>query len=216
MAGKNTEFLAFINRYGVAKTSHFRLHIPLTFKGDTFGESARLLGLRCEATELPGRQLVSNDSRTYGPTYKTPYQSLYQEITLNFIETANFVIRGFFETWMSSIYNPSTNKLSYPNTYRSDVSLTQYDVTDGSRPHSVTEPETLRASLKESAVWVLHHSFPTAINQMPVSWAEDGLHRVTVTLAYEWYTLSTGNAAQTKPQPKIDSSSVPPKGSARN
>ena len=219
MAGKFTEFLSFLNRYGVAKTSHFRLHIPLTLKGpgtEAFSESERVMGLRCEATELPGRQLVSNDSRTYGPTYKTPYQSLYQEITLNFIETGNFMIRGFFEIWMDKIFNSSTNQLSYPNTYRVDTTLTQYDVMDGSRPNSVTEPETLRASLKTAAIWNMYNSFPTAINQMPVSWAEDGLHRVTVTMAFEWYTLIAGIDSQTKPAPQLNSPPIAPKGSVVN
>lgn len=207
MAGVYTEFLSYLNRYGVAKTSHFRLFVP-AFKGEQFSDIDRLLGLRCEATELPGRQLVSNDSRTYGPTYKTPYQSLYQEITLNFIETGNFMIRGFFETWISLIFNPSTNKLAYPNTYRFDTSLTQYDV-------MVLDEKSPRSSLRTTAVWNMYNSFPTAINQMPVSWAEDGLHRVTVTMAYEWYTLLTGDPSQTKPQPKLNSPPVSPKGSAR-
>jgi len=207
MAGVYTEFLAYLNRYGVAKTSHFRLFVP-AFKAEQFSDIDRLLGLRCEATELPGRQLVSNDSRTYGPTYKTPYQSVYQEITLNFIETGNFMIRGFFETWMSLIFNPSSNKLAYPNTYRFDTSLTQYDV-------MVVDEKSPRSSLRTTAIWNMYNSFPTAINQMPVSWAEDGLHRVTVTMAYEWYTLLTGDPSQTKPQPKLNSPSVSPKGSAR-
>lgn len=215
MAGVYSEFLSSLNRYGVSKTSHFRLSVP-GFKNPNWADIDKLLGLRCEATELPGRQVVSNDSRTYGPTYKTPYQSLYQEITLNFIETSNFVIRGFFERWMSSIFNPSTNILSYPSVYRVDTALTQYDVTiRGGVKKSNPQPDIGNESLETVAVWQMYNSFPTAINQMPVSWAEDGLHRVTVTLSFEWYTLLTGEAAQTNPQSKVNSPPVPPKGSAR-
>lgn len=215
MAGILTEFIASLDRWGVSKTSHFRLYIPLTFKGEQFSDMDKLLGLRCEATELPGRQLVSNDSRTYGPSYKTPYQSLYQEITLNFVETANFMIRGFFETWMDTIFNSSTNQLAYPNTYRVDATLTQYDVSDVAAGFAVTKPAVKAEGLPETARWYMHNAFPTAINQMPVSWAEDGLHRVTVTLAYEWYTIQTGLNAAAKPVPKINSPPVPPRGSAR-
>lgn len=213
MPGQNSEFLGYINRYGVSKTSHFQLSIPLTFKasakeqnaGSKFSDINRILALRCEATELPGRQIISNDSRTYGPTYKTPYQSLYQEITLNFLETATLLIRDYFEVWLSSIYNPANNLLAYPNDYRCDSTLIQYDVT----PIDVKDPAS---NLVPVAAWILRNSFPTAVNQMPLAWSEDGFHRVSVTLAYEYYNLSTLGLLSTKPP--LQSSKVPPKGSA--
>lgn len=219
MAGQYQEFLSAIYEYGVAKTSHFRLSIPINLRvpsGESFSDLDRLLGLRCEATELPGRQLISNESRTYGPTYKTPYQSVYQEATFNFLETDTFLIRHFFETWMSSVFDPATNLLSYPQSYRFDINLKQYDVTDGSRPHSVKEPETPTASLEAIAVWEMFNAFPTAVNQMPVAWAEDGLHRTTVTMAFEWYSLTTGPGSSNRSarRPEIKSPTIAPKGSS--
>lgn len=208
MPGQNSEFLAYINRYGVSKTSHFRLSIPITFgasTGERSSELNKLLGLRCETTDLPGRQIISNDSRTYGPTYKTPYQSLYQEITLNFIETADFLIRNTFEIWMKSIFDPATNLLNYPNSYHYDSTLTQYDVT-------VLDEKDPGSSLRPVATWTLYNSFPTAVNQMPVSWSEDGFHRVSVTLAYEYYLLSIGQSPAARAP--VKSSKVPAKGSA--
>lgn len=217
MAGQYQDFIAYINKYGVSKTSHFGLSIPVTLvntSGEKFSDINKLLGLRCETTELPGRQLISNDSRTYGPTYKTPYQSLYQEVTVNFLETGNFIIRDFFETWMNSIFNSKNNLLAYPDSYRFDTILTQYDVSDGSRPRSVKEPETPQASLRTIAVWTLYKTFPTAVNQMPVSWSEDGLHRVTVTLAFEWYALKIGGGIKSG-KSELPSPQVPAGGSGR-
>jgi len=186
MAGNNTEFLSFIKRYGVAKTSHFRLSVT-PFQGSGLSMN-KLLGLRCEAADLPGRQIISNDSRTYGPSYKTPYQSSYQEITLNFIETAEFLIRGFFELWMDQVYNSGTNLISYPRETCTDVTLTQYDV-------MLTDEKDPLSSLRAIATWTMYNAFPTAVNQMPVSWTEDALHRTTINLAYEWYSLETGGNA---------------------
>jgi len=212
MAGQYSEFLSYINRYGVAKTSHFDLMIPRVLTGkvnDRFFFVNKVMALRCEATELPGRQIISNDSKVYGPTYKTPYQSIYQEITLNFVETTDFLIRDFFEQWMSGIFNPTNNRLAYPDVYRYDVDLIQYDA-------AVDTTNDTRASLHPSATWKLYNSFPTAVNQMPVAWAEDGLHRVTVTLAYEWYILSAGQSPlNSESREKNKSPQQPPKGSAR-
>ena len=213
MAGQFTDFRAYINRYGVAKTSHFTLSVPIVLKGASgakFSDLNKLLGLRCEATELPGRQLLSNDSRTYGPTYKTPYQSLYQELTVNFLETSTFLIREFFEAWMSTVFNPVTNQLEYPGAYRYPITLTQYDV----MPENGDTPNSTLVSIAE---WKMHNAFPTAVNQMPVAWAEDGLHRTTVSFAYEWYTLSTGPGASgeaAKTNARIKSPTIPPRGSA--
>lgn len=206
MAGNNLEFLSSINKYGVAKTSHFRVSIPSLLQDSSFSEIDKLLGLRCETSELPGRQLVANDSRTYGPTYKTPYQSVYQELTFNFIETSSFVIRGFFEKWTDLIFNSRTNLLEYPNSYRLPLLLTQYDATADTDDANDPFP-----NLRRIATWTLFNTFPTAINQMPVSWAEDGLHRVTVTMAFEWYTIDLGEAVVNKSQ--TPTYVVPPKGS---
>jgi hypothetical protein len=150
---------------------------------------------------------VSNDSRTYGPTYKTPYQSLYQEFTVNFLETSDFFVRGFFETWMNQIFNSSTNLLEYPDNYRFDTTLTQYDV-------MLKDEKDPASSLRQVAVWTLFNTWPTAVNQMPVSWTEDGLHRTTVTLAFEWYSLSTAVEPLPKGAAQTKSATVPPKGSS--
>lgn len=219
MAGQYTDFLASLGQYGIAKTSHFSLSIPIVIRGSDgsvlFSDMDRLMGLRCESAELPGRQLISNDSRTYGPTYKTPYQSLYQETTFNFLETDTFLIRTFFEAWMSIIFNPTTNMLAFPETYHSDITLRQYDVVDGSRPHSVKETVTPPSNLETIAKWEMFNAFPTSVNQMPVSWSEDGLHRTTVTMAFEWYQLITGPGSSNRSvRHEFNASPKPPKGSS--
>lgn len=202
MAGQLQDFLAHFSRYGVAKTSHFQFDCPAWFPGTQFSGSREVLSLRCEASELPGRQLVSEDAHIYGPTYKAPYQSVYQELTLTFLETSNFLIRAFFETWMNAIFDSATNKVDFPDETWADCTLTQYDVT-------LVDENTPRSSLKTIAKWTLHNAIPTAINQMPVSWTEDGLHRTTVTLAFQWYTLATTTTpippavAPIKSEPKL-------------
>ena len=212
MAGQYSEFISYLNKYGVAKTSHFELIVPRVLTGknfDRFYFVNKVMAFRCETTEFPGRQILANDSKIYGPTYKTPYQSVYQEITLNFLETTDFLIRDFFEQWMSGIYNPKNNRLAYPDVYRYDIDLVQYDA-------AVDTTNNRLASLVPTATWRMFSSFPTAVNQMPVAWTEDGLHRVSVTMAYEWYTLETAvGAVSNDTKDKINDPTQPPRGSAR-
>lgn len=214
MGGIYSDFDAHLRKTGVAKTSHFDVMIPiipgLMDSNWRFAGYVSELNMRCESAELPGRQLVSNDSRVYGPTYKTPYQSTYQELTLNFLESDNFLIRDVFEMWIDSIFDSGSNTLNYPDDYRVDVTLTQYSMT---MPHNTPLGEFLKIppdevnrrygpppdhTLPPIAIWKLVKAFPTAVNQMPLSWSEDGFHRVAVTLAYEYYEISKDGAPKTR------------------
>ncbi len=208
MAGLYHEFLAHLKNTGVSKTSHFQVLIPVDpvlINDKTTFDFGRVLAFRCEATDLPGRQLVTQDNRIYGPIYKTPYQSLYQEVTLNFLETQDMNIRKYFELWIDFIFESASNRLAYPNMYRKDISITQYDISpkqqDTEIQKTITRPSS-SDTLAPILTWNLISSFPTAINQMPVSWTEDGFHRVSVTMAYEYYLLSEPSQPkkQTKPE----------------
>ena len=72
---------------------------------------SRYLSLQCESAELPGKNLVTEDVKIYGPTFKIPYQTQYNEITLTFICTNDFYERKLFERWLEAIMPTDTNNL---------------------------------------------------------------------------------------------------------
>lgn len=211
MPGSITQFISEFDKWGASKVSHFDVFIPPM--GDVIGGLAiptELLTFRCESAELPGRQLVSNDIKIYGPIYKTPFQSLYSETTLTFIETANLDVRKFFEAWMNAIWDSNTNALQYPDTYMKDIEIRQYDVTavnkDPGKPESLTNGiaggpqvttdkngrKVYKAStpnLKRVLTAKLYQSFPTNINQMTTAWGDDSLHRLQISFFYRYYDL---------------------------
>lgn len=211
MAGLFHEFLAHLKNTGVSKTSHFQVTIPTpSIPG---ADAGRILAFRCEATELPGRQLVTQDNRVYGPIYKTPYQSLYQDITMTFLETADLYARRFFELWMDAIFSAASNQMIYPDSYRREIQITQYDMTVSNTATAGTTTSTI-SGLAPVATWHLISSFPISINQMPVSWTEDGFHRVSVTFAYEYYLMSTPATPKKQLKPEAKGAVRQPKGSA--
>ena len=61
---------------------------------------SRYLALQCEAAEFPGKTLLTQDSKIYGPTFKVPYQTQYGDTTLTFLCTNEFYERKLFERWM--------------------------------------------------------------------------------------------------------------------
>lgn len=133
---------------------------------------SRSLALQCETAELPGRTLLTQDAKIYGPTFKIPYQSQYNEISLTFLCTNEFFERRIFETWIHAIMAPDTNNMRFRNTYLTTLQVVQYD--DASK-------NIYRVSMYEA--------FPIGISPAPLSWAEEGFHRLTVQFAYTKYGI---------------------------
>lgn len=176
MGGNISQFLADINKRGIAKTSHFDVDfgLPIKLQG---GTTPRLLKLRCESAELPGRQIATTDNKIYGPIYKLPYHTMYADMSLTFLETADLNIRQFFETWLISIFDAENNTLGWIDDVVSDITVTQYSL--GGTADSLTP--TLK--------FKLIRAFPTNVSQLVVSWADDSPHRLDVTMFYERYVI---------------------------
>jgi len=124
----------------------------------------------CEATELPGRAFTNVDLRYYGPQFKIPYLSVYEDLNMTFLCRTESFEREFFDNWMESI-NPTT---SFDFAYRDDYSTTI---------------ELFQYSEQSKAVyqWALFDAFPIFINPQPVTFADDNIQKLTVTFTYTKY-----------------------------
>jgi len=149
--------------------------------GSAFGQSpvgsnstiSRYLALQCETAELPGRTLMTQEAKVYGPTYKVPYQSQYNEMTLTFLCTNEFWERKLFDRWIEAINPSDTNNLRYPKgpqTYMTPIKVIQYD-----------------DFIKQIYAVELVDAFPIGISAQQLSWSEDGFHRLSVQFAYQKY-----------------------------
>jgi hypothetical protein len=137
---------------------------------------SRYLALQCESAELPGKSLITADAKVYGPGFKVPYQTQYQETTLNFICTNDFYERKLFDRWLEAIMPSDTNNLRYAkgtNTrYLSNIKIVQYD-----------------DFIKQIYAVELIDAFPISIAAQPLNWSDDGFHRVSVQFSYQRYNV---------------------------
>ena len=149
--------------------------------GSAFGQSpvgsnatiSRYLALQCETAELPGRTLMTQEAKVYGPTYKVPYQSQYNEMTLTFLCTNEFWERKLFDRWIEAIHPSDTNNMRFPKgpqTYMTPIKVIQYD-----------------DFIKQIYAVELVDAFPIGISAQQLSWSEDGFHRLSVQFAYQRY-----------------------------
>lgn len=137
---------------------------------------SRYLALQCESAELPGRTLQTTDVKIYGPTFKVPYMSQYNDVNLNFICTNEFFERKLFERWMDCINPTDTNNLRFAKDnetrYLTNIKIIQYD-----------------EFIKQIYAVELIDAFPVGVAPMPLGWQEDGFHRMSVHFAYQKYKV---------------------------
>lgn len=134
---------------------------------------SRYLALQCENASLPGKTLFTHDAKVYGPSYKIPYQTQYEPITLTFLCTNEFQERKLFDRWLEAIMPTDTHNMRYQKgetKYTTDIKIIQYD--DFIRQIYAVE---------------LVDAFPISISPQSLHWGEEGFHRMSVTFAYYKY-----------------------------
>jgi len=133
---------------------------------------SRYLALQCETAELPGKTVQTEDVKIYGPIFKVPYQMQYAETSLTFLCTNEFYERKLFDRWLEAIMPNDTNNLRFPkgenSRYLTQITITQFDDV-----------------VKQIYAVNLVDAFPIGIAAQPLSWAEEGFHRLTVQFAYQ-------------------------------
>jgi hypothetical protein len=137
---------------------------------------SRYLALQCETAELPGRTLLTQDAKVYGPTFKVPYQSQYNDINLGFICTNDFYERKLFDRWLEAIHPSDTNNMRFPKgnstRYMCNITIIQYD-----------------DFIKKIYSVQLMDAFPIGVAAQPLNWSEDNFHRLSVQFAYQRYKV---------------------------
>ena len=137
---------------------------------------SRYLALQCETAELPGRTLLTQDVKVYGPTFKVPYQSQYNDINLGFICTNDFYERKLFDRWIEAIHPSDTNNMRFPigngTRYMCNITIIQYD-----------------DFIKKIYSVQLVDAFPIGVAAQPLNWSEDNFHRLSVQFAYQRYKV---------------------------
>ncbi len=144
----------------------------------------RDLTYMCESAEMPGRAFLNVDLRHYGPSFKMPYQSKYEDSNMIFICRSKSYERQFFDDWLSAINPVNTFDFNYRNEYSCAVRIFQLSEEaskSGSSQFSNVVPEANYA-------FTLHNAYPILVNPQPHAWADDQITRLGITFTYTWWT----------------------------
>lgn len=179
---------------GLAKPNRFSAIVNLPTSLGVSYRYSDILSLQCEAAELPGKTLLTAEAKVYGPIYKVPYQTQYNDITLTFLCTSDFYERKIFEDWINYIMPLKTNNLRFGSAYKQSISIAQYD--EGPAPSNpLTAQPGTKGSYTEDVSPVyqatLIDAFPIGIAAQQLTWSDDGFHRLSVQFSYYRYEDTT-------------------------
>lgn len=155
----------------------FRGELARSSNFEVFIEGMASAPFRCEATELPSRNIATVDQKTYGPVESFPVQTYYDKLMLNFICSDNMNEKKFFDSWMEQITSTTGSgggvrfDFAYKNSYRKTIEIKQFDVT-GKFSYGVR----------------LLEAFPVSINALSLRWdSQNNIHKLPVTISFRYY-----------------------------
>jgi hypothetical protein len=136
----------------------------------TIERCLRGMKFRASAADLPARQLVSIQRAFNGPHKLVPYSTIYSTSIVEFIETADFDIRTFFDAWQDMIEG---NQRNYTSEYYDELIAPTFIV---------------KAFNKQGAPvqqWTFYNVFPVSVNPSQLNWSQQSaIITVAVELSY--------------------------------
>jgi hypothetical protein len=155
----------------IARPNRFDANIIVPSLLQNYSDVLRNLTIRCESTELPGRTFGTVDQK-FGsnPTTKFPIHSSYNDLTMTFLVSGDMTEKTFFDVWMEYINPTTTFDFDYKQNFSATIVINQYDLQDN-LTYAVN----------------IFNAYPIAVNQMDLDWSNDGLHKLTVVFAYDYW-----------------------------
>tara|TARA_Y100000593_G_scaffold68895_1_gene126591 strand:- start:5889 stop:6650 length:762 start_codon:yes stop_codon:yes gene_type:complete len=143
------------------------------------------LAFMCKTVVIPGKTLETGDMLYgFGSNYKFPTRESYDDLTLTFYCTQGtdkergLPERRYFDAWMDTVVDSSTNQFNYKQNYTSDVYIAYVDEF-GDRRY---QTQVLAA-------------YPIAITDQELSYEGKEVLELTVTLASD-YILNNENMSK--------------------
>jgi len=143
-----TEFIASVSAAsGFARPNKYRVDIaalPVIITNNSFFQDGgyfkkflvdsvdiqKRISLLAHRAEFPSKFFATTEIRHYGPTYKQPYEAIYDDVRVQFLITGEFDEKLFFDSWHYAIEDAITLDYNYYSEYTTDIGISQFDESD--------------------------------------------------------------------------------------
>ena len=184
MANTLKNFIALVKTEGLMRTSRYSIVLSPP-KGMRGQRDMRKLQLFCSEAQLPGLTMSTTQIRMFGEVRESPYEKMFDNITLSFYVDNNMKVKQFFDDWMSVIQNPTTRNFEYYKNYITDMVIDVEDTKDRKR-----------YEIK------LFECYPKNIGGITMSQESKEVMKIQVSMNYKyWTSRSFDTPKETKESP---------------
>lgn len=181
------EFISTVRQDGIARQNRFWIQIDIPrnlygasgaiFKNGGGRSSIEKLHLLCKSVNLNGVQVASTPVRLTGETHEVPWGRTFSPSTMMFYVDKNFIVRQFFEDWISTIQNPESRELAYRSEYTTTVTINILDRTEDGPRYKIT----------------LHDVFPKSVGNLMLDQEVPSIMILDVLLDFRYYRVEMLN-----------------------
>ena len=165
MGGKGIEDFKAQMRSGFARPNLFRVDISTVST-----DKATKYRMSCFQAQIPGVSIATTD-KDIG-FRSVAYQKLFSDMTLGFYVSSGLEEIQFWQGWIDSIVDNSTNHFNLPKNYYGTITVTQISRTGG-----------------PSATWTFHDAYPKAVDPIALDYGtNDTIMTMATTITYRYYT----------------------------
>jgi hypothetical protein len=166
-------FIASVKLEGMARNSKFAVELTLPEQmRQNFNISSRLqtVLLFCDSAALPGINIATNANSTFGEVRETPYDRIFDTLSLSFYIDNSMVVKSLFDEWVNLIQNNQSRLFSYYEEYISKIVITTFDMK--SRPRYKV---------------MLQEAYPKHISSISLDYANRDIMKLNVTFMFKYY-----------------------------
>lgn len=129
----------------------------------------RRLRLYCDTVLIPGINISTVPSRTYGEIREMPYEVLYEPVTMSFYVDSALDVKNFFDVWIHNIQHPESRNMRYFEEYAVDIEIDIQNKQDNTIYNVV-----------------LYEAYPKAVSGIMMDSNVHDLLKVNVTFVYKY------------------------------
>jgi hypothetical protein len=182
------DFIAEVKRGALAKNNRYAVIFTPAARVNR-GTLQKVL-LFCDTIQLPGVNYSTVQNRTFGEFRETPYEKLYDNLSMTFYVDKDMQVKQLFDDWISNIQDPVTRTFNYYDDYVSDMTIEVQDIQD-----------------RTTYLIDLWECYPKNIGSIQLDYANKDIMKLSVTMQYKYWTstsISTLNDGQQIDQEFID------------
>jgi len=206
-------FKAEMNQSGIVPTHSYLVTFSPFNNGPAFNlsnfitDNGSVLAMRCESAILPGIRLLKDETIRrygYGPIERVPYSAQFNDITLNWVLDTRGKIMEFFNMWMKTIvnYDSAGGRDMVSTSTMGGLNYSPYEL---GYKDSYSNPKMnifiYDNALDQVVIYEIFDVFPSAINDVPVSWGEqDSALKLSIEFSYTDINIITPKNTAEIPQ----------------